>query len=163
MIFVYITIAAACVCVDQLTKLWLYGKNMSIIGDVLWLNSPSLNTGAGWNIFSGQLWFLILVSVLCSALIIYLLVSKRWGLSITIKIALAFVLGGAVGNLIDRIVYGGVRDFIYLKFIDFPIFNFADIFITIGGILLAIAIILAIFKPSKKEEKSYGGKTDGRN
>lgn len=149
MIFVYFLIAILSILIDQLTKLWLYGKSFSLISDFLWIES-SFNQGAAGGIFSGARWFFIVVAILSSIVIVYLICSKRWKLSKVSKIALSLILGGAIGNLIDRILYAGVRDFIYLKFINFPIFNFADTFITIGGIMLVISMIVDMIKEFNK-------------
>ena len=64
-------------------------------------------------------------------------------------------MGGTIANAIDRLVFSGVRDFIYLKFINFAIFNVADMAITIGAILLCVSIVVSMFKKedAKKEEK----------
>ena len=68
------------------------------------------------------------------------------------SIGLSFVVGGAIGNLVDRIFLGGVRDFIVFEFWrEFPTFNVADSFIVVGVILLAIYIIF--FSNEKKESK----------
>jgi signal peptidase II len=71
-------------------------------------------------------------------------------------IGLAFVLGGAVGNLIDRIFLGGVRDFIRFDFFDFPVFNIADSFLTVGCVMLAV-FILFLYRP--KGENKNGKKS----
>ena len=69
------------------------------------------------------------------------------------KISIALILGGTVSNAIDRLIFGGVRDFIYLKFIDFAIFNIADMAITIGSILICVCIIFLKDKNSKNQMK----------
>ena len=62
------------------------------------------------------------------------------------------ILGGTIGNVIDRIVFGGVRDFISLKFMNFAIFNVADMGITIGAVLLCVYIIVSMFKGDKAKD-----------
>lgn len=153
MIFIYLGISIVAVLADQLTKLWLYGKSFSMIGDFLWVES-SFNTGAAYSMLSGAKWFFIVIAIISSLLMIYLLFTKKYNLSKFSKISMALVLGGAIGNLIDRIALGGVRDFIYFKSINFAIFNFADIFVTIGGILLVISLIITMCKTYKKDDKS---------
>ena len=68
--------------------------------------------------------------------------------------ALSLLAGGAVGNLIDRVVYGYVVDFLDFCLIDFPVFNIADIFIVIGAILLAIYFIFFDKEEEKETEKN---------
>lgn len=148
MIVAYI-ISAVCLLVDQLTKFLLYGKSCSLIGDFLWLE-PGFNTGASFSMFSNATIFLIIFSIPMVALINYAIISNKLTKSKFLKIALGILLGGTVGNLIDRIVYGGVRDFIYLKSINFAIFNFADVFINIGTYLMIGYIIYMIAKEYKK-------------
>ena len=71
----------------------------------------------------------------------YVLFSKKLLAKRLEKISLALVLAGALSNLIDRILFAYVRDFIYLKFINFAVFNVADMAITIGAILIIISIL----------------------
>ena len=103
---------------------------------------------------SGAVWFFIVVAIIASAIMIYLLISNKWGLTTFNKISIALVFGGAIGNLIDRIALGGVRDFIYFKSINFAIFNIADAAVTIGGVLLIIGIIVEMIKTFSKKEKA---------
>lgn len=103
------------------------------------------NTGMAWSLLSGKQAFLSIVSAAAIGVMIYYVLKKDC--SKLMKIALALMIGGAAGNLFDRLFLGYVRDF--LDFIifgyDFPIFNIADSALTIGVILLFIA--------SMKEEK----------
>lgn len=150
-VVMYFAIAIAAIVFDQLTKVWLYGKTFSLIGDFLWIES-SFNTGAAFSMMSGARLFFIIVSLIASVVIIYLLISNNWGFTKFNKIALSLMLGGAVGNLIDRIMLGGVRDFIYFKSINFAIFNVADICVTIGGCLFAIGLIINLVKSNNSRK-----------
>jgi signal peptidase II len=97
------------------------------------------NTGAAWSIFSNNTWFVILISLLIiGGIIIYILKNKPK--SKLEKVGYSMILGGALGNLIDRVIYGYVIDFLdfYIFGYDYPIFNLADTFIVIGVILLLI-------------------------
>lgn len=146
---IFFAVALLIVAIDQITKAAIYGQSYSVWGDFLWVES-SFNTGAAFSFLSGKVWLFICVSVLSCAVIIYFICSSKWGLSICSKIALSFVLGGAIGNLIDRIALGGVRDFIYLKSINFAIFNVADMAVTIGATALVVFVIIDIIKNSRK-------------
>jgi len=148
----FLLISVGVVGLDQLTKWIFYGKSYSLLGDFLWIES-SFNKGAAFSMMAGAIWLFIIVSVASSAFIIYFILSKKFGLTKFCKISLALILGGAVGNLIDRIALGGVRDFIYFKSINFAIFNIADSFVTIGGILLVVSLIILFVKKYKKEDK----------
>ena len=146
-------VAAVIVGLDQLTKFLIYGTPArSIIGNLLWFES-TLNTGVAFSMFEGMQILFVIVAAIASVLFVYLIISKKWLTSKLEKISVALVLAGTIGNLIDRIVFNGVRDFIYLKFINFAIFNVADMAITIGAILLCVAIIF-LRKPKEEEKKN---------
>ena len=157
-IVIYTMIVIAAALFDQLTKLWLYGKSVSLIGDFLWLESPALNTGAAFNLINNNVLLAILTSVF-ACVMIYLLVSKRFIKSGFIKVALAILLGGTVGNIIDRIAFGGVRDFIYFKSINFAIFNFADVLINVGVYLVVGYLLYTTFVAGKNKETGKEKKT----
>ena len=99
------------------------------------------NYGAAFNIFSGSRIFLSIISIFFSILLIYFILDKK-NLSSLELYSYCFILGGTIGNGIDRIFRGFVVDFINLNIINFPVFNIADISINIGFILL----IYNIFK-----------------
>ena len=93
------------------------------------------NYGAAFNIFSGSRFFLSLISIFFSILLIYLIFRKNTLNSFDLY-SYSFILGGTIGNGIDRIYRGFVVDFINLNIINFPVFNIADISINIGFIIL---------------------------
>jgi len=99
------------------------------------------NYGAAFNIFSGNRIFLSCISIIFSILLTYLILRKNT-ISISDLYSYSFILGGTIGNGMDRILRGFVIDFINLNFINFPVFNIADISINIGFIFL----IYTIFK-----------------
>jgi len=146
-IIIFISIVA----LDQLSKFLIFGlPARSIIGELLWFQSEK-NTGAAFSMFSGNnVFFIIITSVACVALG-YLLFSKKFMTHKLEKISLALVLAGAISNLVDRILFSYVRDFIYLKFINFAVFNVADAAITIGSILLIISILFLNQKDTKDD------------
>ncbi len=140
---------------DQLSKVFLYGKEMSVLGDFLWLKRVGLNTGAAWGSFDGGRWIFVAVSFVVAGVIVYLMFSNRFFKSKFFKITLGVMLGGLLGNLFDRIVLGGVRDFLAFNFFDFPVFNVADIAITIATIMLVVYIIF-FFGKDKANVKNKG-------
>ena len=99
------------------------------------------NYGAAFNIFSGNRIFLSCISIIFSILLTYLILRKNT-ISLNDLYSYSFILGGTIGNGMDRILRGFVIDFINLNFINFPVFNIADISINIGFIFL----IYTIFK-----------------
>ena len=98
------------------------------------------NTGASWSILSGYQFILIIITIIMLALLIYY--QAKFTLNNRNVFAFGLLYGGIIGNLLDRILYGHVIDFFDFKIFgyDYPVFNFADIFIVIGIILLIIAI-----------------------
>ncbi len=100
------------------------------------------NTGAAFSLLENAQWLFILIAVaavlLISVFLIRLPKTKRYQ---PLHILLTFISAGAVGNLIDRIQLGYVRDFIYFSIIDFPVFNVADIYVTVSTALLVILVL----------------------
>ena len=123
--------------IDQFTKyLMFYNKKLFINKDFLLFKLDFVkNYGAAFNIFSGSRIFLSLISILFSILLIYLIFRKNTLNSFDLY-SYSFILGGTIGNGIDRICRGFVVDFINLNIINFPVFNIADISINIGFIFL---------------------------
>lgn len=107
------------------------------------------NTGASFGMMAGARWFFVAVTVILIAAVIYYAVKNK----ITDKLFLvsaSFVVGGGIGNLIDRIATGAVVDFFDFRLINFAIFNVADCFVVVGVILMAIYYIKE--EKTKKEE-----------
>lgn len=157
MLIAFIVASVLAIVVDQVTKLIFYGKTFSLLGDFLWVQT-SFNEGAAFGMLSGARWFFIALSVPVIAIIIYAIISKKFGSSKFLGFTLGLLLGGIIGNLIDRIMLAGVRDFVYFKSINFAIFNLADAFITIGMVMLAVFIIF-LYKPKNEEkDNKVGGK-----
>ena len=129
---------------DQIIKIWtistmsVYDSYSMIPGliDITYVQ----NKGAAWSMLSGRVNFLIIISIL--SIIYFLFLSYKHRQADKKKnIIYGLIIGGACGNLIDRLVYGFVIDMIDLSFIDFPIFNIADILISLGMFLLCLMII----------------------
>ena len=144
---------------DMLTK-FLIVTEVSIIDGVLAI-TPTQNFGAGFSVLSGQTWLLITITfVFLIGIVIFDILFKYK--STLFGIGTGLIVSGAIGNLIDRLAFGYVRDFIYLEFIDFPVFNVADMALTFGVILLAIYIVFFLEK-SKKQHKTYQKNTQQNN
>lgn len=100
------------------------------------------NTGAAFSVLEKKTLYLVIFSFLILAWLVYYFNFKLKTVSKLEFWGWAMIAGGTLGNLYDRIVYKHVIDFIYLRFINFPIFNFADIFINIGAFFIILYIIL---------------------
>lgn len=132
------------VLLDQLTKLYFEGFPVGepiaepipgVIGFKL-----ALNTGGAWGVLGDMTFILITLSlVICAAVIFYLFVVTP-DASVLLTVGLSLVFAGGVGNLIDRLTGGYVIDFIQTLFMDFPVFNIADIGVTCGVVITMIAL-----------------------
>ena len=133
----FVSFSIFIVLIDQFTKyLMLYNKKLFINKDFLLFKLDFLiNYGAAFNILSGSRVFLSSISIIFSILLIYLIFRKNTLNSFDLY-SYSFILGGTIGNGIDRIYRGFVVDFINLNIINFPVFNIADISINIGFIIL---------------------------
>ena len=129
------------ILIDQFTKyLMFFNYKVFINKDFILFRLDFVkNYGAAFNIFSGSRIFLSFISIFFSILLIYLILRKNT-LHVTDLYSYSLILGGTIGNGIDRILKGFVIDFINLNIIDFPVFNIADISINIGFIFLLYKI-----------------------
>ena len=133
---------------DQVTKYLVasqmtIGQSIPIIDNFLYITSHR-NAGAAWGIFQGKMMFFYLITLAVIAVVIVWMTRLDIKKDKWLMIALALILGGAVGNFIDRVLYQHVVDFIdtYILGYDFPIFNIADSALCIGVVLMAIDAIL---------------------
>lgn len=150
-----LAIVAVTIIVDQLTKFLVVkymtlGQSISVIDNFLYITSHR-NEGAAWGILQGKMIFFYVVTLVVIGLVIL------WIRKLDIKkekllvVALSLILGGALGNFIDRVMYQHVVDFIntYIFGYDFPIFNIADSALCIGVFLMAVDAILDIKRHSQ--------------
>ncbi len=137
----FLSLSIFIVLVDQFTKYLIsYNKKLFFNKDFLLFKLDFVkNYGAAFNILSGSRIFLSLISIIFSILLIYL-IFRKYTLNSLDLFAYSFILGGTVGNGIDRIYKGFVVDFINLNIINFPVFNIADMSINIGFIILLYKI-----------------------
>ena len=169
---VFAILFVALVWIDQVTKLLAYATDVShvvIIPGFLEIDKMSnpltndLNTGMSFGIASDEPWAIpLFIAITCIALVVFLIAliklpaKKRF-----LRLSIAFIMAGAAGNFIDRIVLGGVRDFIYMdfSFIGISPFwnNVADLVITAGAIMFILALLFvdddALFRFGKKKER----------
>ncbi len=140
-----IILSLICLIIDQITKILVIkliplSDSVEIIKNFFYI-IPTNNTGAAFSILIGQRIFLILITIAILAFLIQYIKKNKIERKIDI-ISFSFIIGGSLGNLIDRIIRGSVIDFISLKFgnYNFPIFNIADTLIVVGVILLLIGV-----------------------
>lgn len=140
-----VLISLVCFALDLFTKNIainnLVENNRKELIDNFFYLTLCYNTGGAWSILSGNVTLLIVFSLVALGIIIFTIIKSK---SNFYKYSSAMFIGGLVGNLVDRVLYGKVTDF--LDFIifgyDFPVFNIADTFICVGVVLMLIAVII---------------------
>lgn len=159
---IWFLIAAIAVILDQMTK-WLAVEFLTkvetvpLIQDVLHLTYLE-NTGAAFGILKNNRWiFLVISTVAIIALVAY--IAKFPPKSKWLGVGLSFIVGGGIGNMIDRVLLGYVVDFIDFRLINFAVFNVADSFVCVGAVLVLIYVFF--FSDNKKEVKNAAD-TDGK-
>ena len=118
------------------------------------------NTGAAFGMFRGSTLILILLTAVVLVGILYCLFCREFS-SKLMKAAAMLVAAGGVGNLYDRIVYGYVTDFFRFLFMEFPIFNVADCFVTVGAALVVLYVLIAPKDEPLFKSRARNDKTDG--
>jgi len=155
-LLVFMLFSAAIVVADQITK-FLTVANIALYEDVPFI--PGLlqltyvqNTGAAFSSFEGQQWLFAIVFVVFTAIVFWDYFKKSMPFTQLERWCIFAIYGGGLGNMIDRVRLGYVVDMIETTFMEFPVFNVADCFITCGCILLMVHLVL-FNKEFWKEEK----------
>ena len=154
---VYCIIAAVIVAADQITKLLVLSNiplhsSQSAIDGVFHLTYVQ-NFGAAFSSFQGMRWMFIVLFAVLTGVLLWEYFKKPMPFSKFERFCIAAVYGGGLGNVIDRVRLGYVVDMIAVDFINFPVFNVADCFITCGCIALMVSLVFcnkAIWKEEKK-------------
>lgn len=142
--FLYLIISLLVVVADQGLKSFIInnysvGEVHQIIPGILSFNYLQ-NNGAAWNILTGQMWLFYIISTLAIIICLYFLFNKKYKNPL-FDVGISLVLGGIIGNFIDRLHLKYVIDMLQLDFMHFNIFNIADSAITVGVILVFIYLI----------------------
>lgn len=148
----YFILCAVIVAADIITKIWARSVlaeigSISVLDGIFQLTYVE-NRGAAFGILQDRRWVFIVLTVLILAAVAYAAVRYK-NKPPLLCLGMCFVVGGAVGNMIDRICLGFVVDFLDFCLIDFPVFNVADIFVCVGAALCAAFFI--IYDNSEKE------------
>ena len=149
-----ILIILVCVGIDQLTKLLAINNLRDLADEIPVINKVFglyyvENKGISFSMLSSKMALIIIVTSIIMLILIYVMIrTPKTKYFMPFSIVLSVIIGGAAGNMIDRIFRGYVIDFIMLDFINFPIFNVADIFVCVG---LFILVFLIIFKYKDKD------------
>ena len=153
----YYIIAAVLIIIDQLTK-WGILQNFELYDEKILIPSVfSLyyiqNPGAAWGIFAGRMTFFYIITVLVIGYLIYNFHKYKVESKLA-RLSFSFILAGAIGNFIDRLAYGYVVDMFRLDFINFPIFNVADVCLTIGvGLMINYVLFFEKDENEVKEKE----------
>lgn len=164
--WIYLIIAAAVIAVDQLTKLWTVSgldvhESITVIPQVFRFTYVQ-NEGAAMGILAGHRWvFMVISTVALAALAVYL--CKNYAQSRTVSVALSLIIGGGIGNMIDRIRLGYVIDMLDFCAFDFWVwvFNVADACVCIGGgILILWCLVMTVREARDKRAKAESAQTE---
>ena len=154
--FFYALLALLIAAADQLTKLFVVQNiplhtTLPLLPGVVSLTYVQ-NDGAAFSSFRGMQWMFLLIFLIFTAAIFYEYFKKPMPFSKWERVLIAAVYGGGLGNLIDRVRLGYVVDMLETTFMDFPVFNVADCFITCGCAVLMVSLLL-VHKDFWKERK----------
>ena len=152
-----ILIIVLCIAADQLTKICAAANlkdisTLPIIENIFHFTYVE-NRGAAFGMLADHRWVFMILSVVgIAAIFVYLTVTKpkSWWM----RLALCFIVGGGVGNMIDRIARGYVIDFIDCRFINFYVFNVADSFVCVGCAMFIIAVIIDEVREGKLKKSA---------
>ena len=166
--YLWLLLSAVLVGIDRLTK-WLVVSNMQLsdtihlikVGDKEVLNLYyTLNNGAAFSKLSGKTIFLIVITSIVIIWLLYLMIAKKVHRPVYLA-SISLILGGGIGNLLDRIFNEGlVVDFIDFRIINFPIFNFADICAVCGAGLLLVSVIVDEVREHKRKKSAVTDETE---
>lgn len=142
---------------DQATK-YLALTNLKPIGSMVFIKgfldfTFVENRGVAFGMFSGQRWFILLLTVVITVALLYyynkLPKTKEYQM---VRMVMILIFSGAIGNMIDRVYRGYVVDFFEFSFFRFPVFNVADIYVVVGVCILAFLILFVIKEPEEKKK-----------
>lgn len=165
MIFISLILVVLLVLIDQAIKYFVMSNvdlnetfyTLNINGHDLFSITHVRNEGAAWSILEGKTVLLVTIAAIAIFIVLFLIASGKFKLKFEV-IMLSLIMAGGIGNLIDRIKYREVIDYIRTDFIDFPIFNFADICVVVGAIGFCIAyLIVETIKERKKKNSNVIG------
>ncbi len=171
MIFISLILVVLLVIIDQAVKYFVISNidlyetfyTFSIGKYDLFSITHVRNNGAAWSIMEGKTILLTAVAVIAIIIVFFLIASGKFKLKLEV-VMLSFIMAGGIGNIIDRIKYKEVIDYIQTDFMNFPVFNFADICVVVGAIGFCIAyLIVESVNNHKKRSVVIGALGDSPN
>lgn len=147
--------------IDRITKQmairYVMKQEIELIPDILSLHYLE-NRGAAWGWFQNATWLFVLVTIVVIAAMVYFYshipMEKKYSL---LRVSIIILSAGAVGNFIDRMMWRYVVDFIYVKWINFPVFNVADCYVCISAVMLLYCLLV------KYKDEDFFGKRNHTN
>lgn len=166
MMVLWSVLIAASVLLDQISKL-IVVKTLPLYDSVILINgifsfTHIQNRGAAWGMFSENRW-IFLTATAIAIVILPIVLYKYRNLHVLFGISMSMIIGGAIGNMIDRVFLGYVVDFLEFTFIDFPVFNIADVCIVVGTFMMAAYILFfdkTLFVDNKKTSETVKEEKD---
>ncbi len=154
--FIDILFIGVWLAIDLLTKEFVYGPMAAGAPDIIvWKGvfrfTPVENTGASFGVFQGKTDILTIISIITVVLMTLILIFAIKNRNGWFRSALILLIAGGLGNIIDRLALGYVRDWLYFELIDFAVFNLADTGLCVGCALLIIYVIF-FYKPEDKKK-----------
>ena len=159
---IYSSIIVFGIVLDQLTKLlavkYLMDGSVTVIP---WLIDFTYveNRGMAWGLLADQRWIFMTASVIAIVALSVFLYMRR-SPNLLYGIAISAIISGGIGNMIDRTVLGYVVDFLEVTFMDFPVFNVADSFVSVGAVGLIVLLLVDIVREARSERQKKA-KKDG--
>ncbi len=158
--------AVLLVGVDQLLKYFATTLLKGAPAKVLWDGVFELlyveNRGAAFSMMQNARWFFITLTSVVMIFLLLVVMSGRYRRSMLLNISFVLVIGGGIGNLVDRIVNGYVIDYLYFKLINFPVFNFADCCLVIGAAFM-LAFFFFVYEDTSKNTPKKVTKDSGND
>lgn len=151
----FIALVTGIIALDQLVKYWALtvvraAGEIPLIDGVFYFVYTE-NRGAAFSILQGRRWFFIVMTVVAVAIMVWML-KKDYARNLWGRLGILFVIGGALGNFIDRMRLGYVIDMFDFRLINFAVFNVADSFIVVGGIMVVIYFLFMDEKLRKAQQ-----------
>lgn len=161
-LLIFAIVAVVWAVLDQVAKLvaranLTTGQSTADIIPGLFHFTLTGNTGGAWSILSDAMWVLVVFALVVCLVIIGYIIMRGQFLNFAEVLGLGLIVGGGVGNLIDRIAFGQVTDFIDLSFMNYPVFNVADIGVVCGVVIFIVAYLIRSRKAAPEEPRSGEG------
>lgn len=149
---ILVLIGIILIIIDQTAKFLLSGRNFTLISNILDIKY-SQNEGIAFGIFNGDLLVIMAVTAVIIGFLIKLIINYFNKQKYLYATSLILIVSGGISNFIDRLLRGSVVDYLNITFFNFPIFNIADMLITIGVLILFVLVVRDLIVPERKRKE----------